>query len=505
MRRRLFRLVIVFLVSTLALSCSPEENKPVENCAAGLPEELPFEFTREDVGEPLSDAEISEFTRKITGLWKQADWFAWVRDTSHGIDKATGLSDWMVWWAGTELTKESGQVTFRHRENGGPDNIMIPTPKLLIQAMSLYLAVEDPAAAEVTEQYAKGMTATMLGMVWNDSDPVRSIMARAVIPESHSVTLPDGRVKQIDYSAWRHETQAWNSDTIQVSDNPYFGDIWVKNMRSKDDVPHIYRAAAFLPYCIACAADDWVREAVTETREYLEGFARDIVDHGYWIRTKDKDGNIFIPEQDLASFVSYEVFDANAECTAKLSSALLGYAETRGNDCGKAATNVYEQMAVVGHYYNLAIIRGFHMSALLLALMNEERAAAYQLLLGMVERADREKSIPLDVDVDQARWDADLAVFLLQASSCGLPLTSEEARLIHQEYGKAVEVMEAFELWDPWSDSVADGTYLYVPWAQVEAEAIAFILEHCFSPFRNKAGARVVDCQVVMDPQRWGT
>jgi len=500
---RLFGFIIAL---ALVAGCSSDGGQPGDaGCSADLMQGLPFEFARDDVGEPLSDAEISEFTRRITGLWKQADLFAWVRDTSHGIDPATGLSDWMVWWTGTELVKQDGQLTFRHRENGGPDNIMIPTPKVLIQAMALYLASGDPAAGTVVEQYAKGMSATMLGMVWNQDDPVRSIMARAVIPENHTVTLEDGRVKQIDYSAWRHETEAWNSNTIHVPDNPYFGDIWVKNMRSKDDVPHIYRAAAFLPWCMACAADEKVKSAVGQTRSYLEGFARDIVDNGYWIRTKDKDGNIFIPEQDLASFVSYEVIDAKAECTAKLATALLGYGETLDNDCGKASTNAYEQVAVVGHYYNLAIVRGFHMSALLLALANDERAAAYQLLLGLAERADREKTIPQDVNVEQARWDADLAVFLLQASSCGLPLTSQEARLIHSEYEKAVQVYETFDLWDPWSDSVADGTYQYVPWAEIEMEEIAFFLEHCFSPFVNPAGARIVDCGVVLNPERWGT
>jgi hypothetical protein len=259
-----------------------------------------------------------------------------------------------------------------------------------------------------------------------------------------------------------------------------------------------------MPFCIACAKDQRVRDAVNEAHGYLEGFAQDIVEHGYWIRTKDKDGNIFIPEQDLASFVSYEVFDPNAECTAKLATALLGHNETLGNDCGRAATNAYEQMAVVGHYYNLAIIRGFHMSALLFTLMNDERAAAYQLLNGLVERAEREREIPENVDVDQARWDADLAVFLLQASSCGMPLTSEEVRLIHREYSNAIDQMDTFELWDPWSDSVADGSYAYVPWSHVEMEGIAFALEHCFSPFRNQTGARVVDCEVVLDPSRWG-
>jgi hypothetical protein len=33
---------------------------------------------------------------------------------------------------------------------------------------------------------------------------------------------------------------------------------------------------------------------------------------------------------------------------------------------------------------------------------------------------------------------------------------------------------------------------------------MTYILEYCYSPFRNEAGAKLVDCEVVADPARWG-
>ncbi len=37
----------------------------------------------------------------------------------------------------------------------------------------------------------------------------------------------------------------------------------------------------------------------------------------------------------------------------------------------------------------------------------------------------------------------------------------------------------------------------------VAIEEIALVLEYCFSPFRNPAGAPLVDCDIVADPTRW--
>ncbi|HSA23431.1 MAG TPA: hypothetical protein P5076_18375, partial [Myxococcota bacterium] len=44
----------------------------------GLPDELPIVFTRPDVGTPLTGAEVTDFTRKLTGFWKDRGYWDWV-------------------------------------------------------------------------------------------------------------------------------------------------------------------------------------------------------------------------------------------------------------------------------------------------------------------------------------------------------------------------------------------------------------------------------------------
>ncbi|HEY3357479.1 MAG TPA: hypothetical protein VGQ83_29785 [Polyangia bacterium] len=480
---------------------------PAKVCDTRLPDALPFAVTRPAVGDPVSAADVTAFTRKVTGLWKQVGYFQWIGDTSHGVDAATGLPDWSVWWTGVEVVKAGGAITFHHSESGGPDNIFIPTSRVLSQLSAGYLLTGDPAMGRVVAQYAKGLTASMQGMVWDASDPVRSIMARAVIPNNHTVTLGDGRVKAIDYTAWRQHTEAWNSHTIHVAQNPYWGDIWVKNMRSKDDVPHIFHAAVWLPWVAAQAPDETVRAAAAEAWQYVQGFTKDIVDSGYVIRSKNEDGQIFVPTEDLASFVQYEALIPNAECNAKLNAALIGYGALQGNDCLDGHGGAYETIAVTNHYYNMAIVRNFHLSAILHSLRTCEDAAAEALMAGLITRIDADLARPateLPGDIQVPAWERDLAVYLVQSSAAGLPLTAREVRLVHQYYGQAVDELAAWDKWNPWDPAVADGTFDYRPRGVVDAEDMAFFLEACWSPFRATGGEAVVDCDVVRDPARWG-
>ncbi len=480
-------------------------------CGADIPSRVPFTLTRSDVGDPVSAAEVAEFTRKITGFWKDVGYFQWILDTSHGVDAATGMPDWMVWWTGVDVVKAGGEVTFHHSPSGGPDNIFIPTSRVLAQVSAGYMLTGDPTMGRIVEQYSKGLSASMLGMVWDDADPVRFIMARAIIPNNHDVTLDDGRVKHLDYAAWRHPTTAWNSNTIRVPTNPYWGDIWAKNIRSKDDVPHIYHATALLPYVVACGADPIVRDAAAEALGLMQGFAKDIVDTGYHIRSKDENGELFVPDErypelDLSTFVRYEALMPNAECNAKLCSALIAYVDPRGNDCLDGFGGAYEAVAAGSHYYNVAIIRGFHLTAVLHALSHWQSRHAKALLDGLVVRVDRDLDAPdADLPTTRERWEADLAVYLAQAVAVGLPLTSREVRLIHREYGQAVDAMIGFDRWDVWDPSVADGTFGYRPGNRVNVEDMAMFLEACWSPFRNETGAVPVDCEVIADPRRWGT
>jgi hypothetical protein len=471
----------------------------------GLPRGLPFDFTRPDVGEPLTADEISAFTRHVTGFFKKVDFFKWVLRTSHGEDVSHSQYDFMVWWTGVSARKTADLVTFYHRPDGGPDNIMIPTSKVLAQAVAAYLLTGDASAGKVIEQYSKGQVGTMWGMMFSQDDPDKYVMARAVMTQNHEYVIEGSKRKAVDYTEWLHPTEDWNTHTINVPNNPYWGNIWVKNMRSKDDVCHIYRTAGWLPYVVADGTDAFVRDAAAQNDEYLRGFAKDIVDFGYEIRTKGADGKPYVPTEDLASFVDFEWIDPNAECNAKITSALMGYGRRLKNNCEEGYGGGYEEAAIEQHYYNAAIIRTFHQAAVLHSLVHQENVTAEKLLKGLAERLDRDLAKPdSKLPTEKENWLSDLALTALNGASVGLPLTSQEARLIQQYWSQAVDAMGAWDKWDLWDASVPDGEYTYRLDDRIEAEEIAFIFEYCWSPFRNPAGAVPIDCSVLADPNRWG-
>ena len=515
---RIHALCLIFAL--LMCACSESKDDPI--VGDGLPDTLAFEYARPDVGEPLSQAEVTRFTRRLTGFWKKVGFFEWVMRVSHGVHESTGKRDYAVWWSGVEAYREGDGVRFYHVDpDGGGHNIMIPTPRLLSSAISGYLLTGDGAMAEVAEQYCKGMSATMLGMVYDDQDPIDFLMARNVATLDHSYTTAEGYEKTIDYTGWHAPYEHWNTCRFEYPDNPHWGSVWVTNMRSKDDVPHIYMAVPHVIYAAARAENQAVKDACSETLRLLEAFTKDIVDQGYRIRSKDEDGEPFLPGYtgdaekdeaagDLATFVMWEELIPNAECNAKRTSALIGTGEGQGLNCGQAETNNYEAMAGQGHYYNRAIYRFFHAAHIANALTKADDAAAQALLLGMAARIETLMDTA-DVDLPRSRseWENDIALLALRSAAFGLPLTSREARLIHEKWDRGVTEFAAWPNWNIWAPGVAQGRVDYRPghvandehWTRIED--MALVLEYCWSPFRNPAGVEWIDCELVADPTRW--
>ena len=499
-------------VSTNAANARPAA---VEATVHDYPDSLPFAYTREDVGEALTPAEVTAFTRKITAFWDEVQYFHWILWHSHGMDASNpyGMPDYKLFWQDTQAIKDGDVVTFEHR--GGADNLMIRTSKVYNNAAAGYLMSGDATMGRVVEQYSKGFVAQFQGMLWAEEDPESYLMPRAIFTQDHSYT-EEGREAYVDYGPVKHEVINWNAHTIPNPTNPHWGDMWVRNMRSKDDVPHMFRSVPMMMRVIEEGADESVRAAAALALEYMLGFTRDIVDSGYYIRTKDKRGNAYIPLNDdtglindLASFVEYTAIVPDAECDPRLNSVLLAYGDPLDVDCGNGIGVLYEWVATSQHYFNYAIIRYFHVSTITAALMAGQNDIAYTLMEGLTERVEGFLDCQ-GPNHDHRDWPSDAASYLLVAATAGLPLTSEEARYVMEHYSLAVDHYETWPNWDIWDPSVPNGEIEYKPSRNgplgtvVRPTELTYLLEYCYSPFRNEAGAELVDCDIIGDPTRWG-
>ncbi|HOC99235.1 MAG TPA: hypothetical protein PKH54_04765 [Myxococcota bacterium] len=495
-----------------------------------LPTALPVEFTRPQVGDPLSAEEVTEFTVRFTGFLKDTGYFKWVYDTSHGYDASTGKPDWMVWWQDVDLIKEDGKLTFYHGDAGGAHNVMIPTTEILSAAQALYMQTGDEWAARVAEQYCKGITATMTGFLYDENDENIYVMARNIIGQNHEWTDINGHSKAVDFSHWYTTYSDWNAERFEYASNPVFGDIWVTNLRSKDDVCHMFRTMALLPYLVQSEESGPVHEACSETLEYMKGFARDIVDFDYNIRTKDSLGVAYLPgcenEKDLSSFVCFVGMDDQNECTARASAALVAYGDTRDVDCKSGFNSVYDQFSQITHCFNYHINWNFHMAAVANALVNWELDYAMGLMAGLAKRMDSVLH-PTDDEPGPKNctdYEIEGAQMLAMTAPIGMPLTNEEVHHIHKIWDRSIASYESWPRWDMWAETVPDGTYKYhggdnssrpkardfvnedgkTERLELDIQAIPMLLEYCNSPLLNPSGAVLLDCDIVRDPARWG-
>lgn len=466
-----------------------------------IPRTLPFRFRRHQSGTAISQHEIDRFSREVADFFRETDLFKWIVNTSYGIDSSTGMKDFMVWWRGVKVLKRNDSIVLHHTRHSDPDNIVIYTARVLGQVSAGYLLTRDTLMALLVEQYCKGIMAQFKGMIWNNTDTDSSIMARAVFPQNHEKKLLNGKTVYIDYSAWHREKNAWNAENINIKDNPYWGNIWVRTMRSKDDLPHLYRASVFLHYVAADTLNPQLSAIAQQTLGYIQKFAQDIVMHTYRIRTKDKHGNTFVPDKDLAGFTSYDWWSSKAECTAKLATMLLASGETGDNRCGKGRGGLYDIIAPKINYFNMDIIHGFHMSATLNALLFGKDKVARNLIKGLAERADKVmRSSGTFFSIPEKKWNADAALFLVQAASCGLPLTYDEARMVQACFRQALLDMRKWRYWKFWSDSVDESSFPLKPEGQlIGPDEIAYLIEYCFSPFKNPDGAAFINKEIVQN------
>lgn len=462
-----------------------------------LPPALPFSVVRAEKGTPLSPEERDAFTLRYGKLLRKRGVFRYLLHIVHGADPSTGFPPFAIFWDGVNIVKKGKRVTFVHF--GGGHNVMIKSSKVLSQAASFYTVTHNPLLAELALRLSQGVKATMQGMVFSKEDPEKLIMARNIIFRNYcaenQITLC------VDYLAIRTPDDHWNAHRIHIPHNPTWGDIWATNTRSKDDLPHIFRAAAFLSQLPSLAADPKLAAAAQELLTDLQGFAQDIVDHGYHIRTKDKNGRPYVPNQDLASFVDYERFDPQAECNGKLTLALLATGKTLGNECGEGIGGLYEKIATKVHYFNYDIIWGFHMDAVLYALLHRQNAVAQKLLVGLGHRMDALHKSRKRITRRRAGFPRDFARLLVQAAGVGLPLTWEEARIIEEELYRSIAAYEKFPLLDLFDPGFPDGIYresqLNPPGA-ISLEELLFPLEYCGSPLKNPKSAPFINCELLV-------
>jgi hypothetical protein len=218
-----------------------------------------------------------------------------------------GDPPYMIWWTKPRRVKSGDLETFTFRHS--TDNTTAQVTRLLPAAIGLFLSTGDADARRLALGYMRGLSATYDGMVWADEDPVIDyLMARTIFYRSYAYETVDGEQANADYEPVRFEEEARRHDNWHNPENPTWGDIYVRNKRSKDDFPYLFRDVPFLARLIRDSDDAEMVEAAIKLYRQIGRMCRDIVDKGYKIYTKGENGEVFLPRteygfvDDFASF-----------------------------------------------------------------------------------------------------------------------------------------------------------------------------------------------------------
>lgn len=486
---------------------SPSDLAATEGTAAGdlprldgpkadgpTPTGLPFPYTRPQVGTPVPTSELAAMTDTYVDLLKQTRYLAVLDERLHGWPESDPQKRYWygTWWSGVGIQKQAGKVTYLHVKAGGDNNGLRTGPMLegICHAVALW---KKPEVEALARRMTRGFTSWILAMQQKVNDPNGTLLTRAAYPQSID-SSDGGRTIKIDYDQNHPGDDNGATEYVHIPQNPHWGDLWVKNKRSKDDIGHMLRAIAALQHCQKSYASADSKLDHAEMLGHYVKWAKRVEDDGWAIATLDKSGKLWIPPltETLAHF--YTV--GNVECDSVLAIRLLGRNDPGSWSCGNGIHAL--EFIALQNDHNGEIIRSFHEAATVLALQNGQHAVAKQLLGGLATRIEEgmgwyeTNKWPIHMD------EKHLADLIVIAASMGVPLTWREVRFLHAMIGKAHvsyvknAAPKVYRVFDP---STPDGAYAFEPGGEgLRWVSLALLVGTCSAQYLNPTSAPVFDC-----------
>ncbi len=463
------------------------------------PSALPVSYTRPDVGAPVSQAELDAATDDLIALLEDTRYFDFVDERIHGWPQTAPGYWYGTWWSGVGIEKSGGQVTYRHVKVGA-DNNGLRTPPYLEGACYAHLMWGKPLTEQLVRRIARGYSSWALAMKRNAADTAPTMLTRALYPESVTST-ENGRSFFIDYSLNRPGEDNPATEYVHLPNNPTFGDIYIKNKRSKDDMGHILRSIVQMQAC-APRLDAAGKADLAEATSLYQAWAKQVAAEGYSIATLDKNANVYTPpvSETLAHYVTLD----NVECPGALTMNLLGNGNPGSLSCG-SGISTSEKLSVLANKlrHNVRqILRTHHESAANAALFTAQNSVALSLLDGLTQRIETDQPAAAQASPPGDMDPKDIVSLLLHAANTGVPLTSKEVRWIHSRLHSAWASYRApgaaatYRVFDP---ATPDGAYPYEPSGEgMWFSDFGVLIGSCASPYRNPTGRPVLDCKKLL-------
>ena len=463
------------------------------------PAGLPFPYERPDVGQPVTQAELDTATDELVALLKDTRYFDVVDERIHGWPETDpGGKYWYgTWWSGVQVLKSGGKVSYLH-SNDGADNNGLRTAPFMEGACYATLLWSQPMHAHLLRRIVRGFSSWVIAMVRNTGDTAPTMLTRASYPVPVDST-EGGRNLTIDYSLNRPGIDNGATEYVHLPDNPTWGDIWIKNKRSKDDIGHMLRAIGQIQSCGSRLPSDGAKE-LDEMREQYGSWSRRVEDDAFSIATWDKSLQYWIPP--INETLAHYTLLGNVECVGALSIRLLGRGDSGTLSCDNGISDAEKLAGTQVNGSAKQILRTHHEAAVNMALWSGNNDVAQKLLQGLTVRVETDLAALESSNPPANVNKKDVAALLLHAANTGVPLTSHEVRWLHQRIHEAYTTYRdpgmaaTYRVFDA---ATPDGAYAYQP----EGDGLAFsdigvLLGMCAAQYRNPATRPVLACDKLL-------
>ncbi len=462
---------------------------------AATEEGLPFDLVRPPAGDPVSASDLAAITDKYLSLLAETRYFHVVDERVHGWPESDPQKRYWygTWWSGCGLDKVDGKVTFQHVDVGA-DNTGIPTSFYLEGVCLAHRLWPSAKLERLTRRMIRGFNAFVLAMKRSADDGEGVLMARTIYPPSVAWN-EDGREAFINYEPDRPGIDSY-TQYVHVPTNPQWGDVWIKNWRSKDDIGHMFRAIATATECASGFGPEGQAD-LAALRDNYSAWAKRVEADGWAIATLNTDGDVVMPNLD--STMSRYHLEANAECTQVLTLRLFGGGAPGTLECGNGI-HPLEAFAMKNEH-NGEIVRSYHVAAARHALLSKQNVLAKTLLEGLIKRMDDGMDLAEDDDFPAHMPARSLVKLLVEAANAGAPLTSRDVRWIHRQIEAAFTSYvtngdtAVYRVFDP---GTPDGSYDFTPDGEgFEFNFFSVLAGTCSSRFWNPTSAPLLDCAKV--------
>ena len=444
---------------------------------------------------PISAAELTAATDAYIELLKSTRYFDVLNERIHGWPESdTSKPPFGIWWIGVQLERRAGQVVYRHHEIGS-DNAATDTGAMLENLCYAHRFFGPGKHSETLKRTALGLAGLSKAMR-QSSQPYNDILlARSFYPES--VESKDQSVPILfDYSRARPGIDNSATEYVQITDNPFWGDIYIKNKRSKDDMGHVMRSLAQTAMTCEGILDDESKIAFNDAKStHMLWAQRVLIDEGA-IATIDKKRKLYWPFETLARFVNF----AGIECNAFLSMQMFSSGTGRDYDCGDGTNGIVDWLAQLNDQ-NLPLIESYHLAAMASSLSFNQITTAKELGLGVASRINKMSEVAYANSWTESYPSEHFSALLARGNALGIPLQNNEARWLQKQIIKAKNsYLEPSKdhLYDFLNKREPDGIYPYTPngegffWRDIGS-----IIGTCSSMWLAQGGAKIIDCERV--------